>query len=244
MEVAVLKRLQGVPYVCDFIGCGRTEKINYIVMSLLGPNLSELRKRQPQQKLSVSTILRLGIQIINAVQAVHNCGYLHRDIKPSNFAIGGYFETSRCCYILDFGLARQYITPTGELRQPRSIAGFRGTVRYASVNAHLGHDLGRHDDLWSVFYMISELANGQLPWRKIRNREEVGEYKMTYDHGKLITSLPVEFKKFHGHLRTLTYFLKPDYPYYIKLFEQAIERLGIQQTDPFDWEQPDNGFKK
>ena len=114
MEVAVLKRLQGVPYVCDFIGCGRTEKINYIVMSLLGPNLSELRKRQPQQKLSVSTILRLGIQIINAVQAVHNCGYLHRDIKPSNFAIGGYFETSRCCYILDFGLARQYITPTGD----------------------------------------------------------------------------------------------------------------------------------
>ena len=96
MEVAVLKRLQGVPYVCDFIGCGRTEKINYIVMSLLGPNLSELRKRQPQQELSVSTILRLGIQIINAVQAVHNCGYLHRDIKPSNFAIGGYFETSRC----------------------------------------------------------------------------------------------------------------------------------------------------
>ena len=228
--------------MCDFIGCGRTEKINYVVMSLLGPNLSELRKRQPQQKLSVSTVLRLGIQIINAVQAVHNCGYLHRDIKPSNFAIGGYYETSRCCYILDFGLARQYITPTGELRQPRSIAGFRGTVRYASVNAHLGHDLGRHDDLWSVFYMISELANGQLPWRKIRNREEVGEYKLAYDHGKLITSLPIELKKFHAHLRTLTYFSKPDYPFIIKLFEQAIERLGIQETDPFDWEQPDNGF--
>ena len=55
-------------------------------------------------------------------------------------------------------------------------------------------------------------------------------------------TLPVEFKKFHGHLRTLTYFLKPDYPYYIKLFEQAIERLGIQQTDPFDWEQLVTGF--
>ena len=38
--------------------------------------------------------------------------------------------------MLDYGLARQYTTPTGEVRPPRAAAGFRGTVRYASVNAH------------------------------------------------------------------------------------------------------------
>lgn len=39
-------------------------------------------------------------------------------------------------FMLDFGLARQYTTATGEVRPPRTAAGFRGTVRYASVNAH------------------------------------------------------------------------------------------------------------
>lgn len=38
--------------------------------------------------------------------------------------------------MLDFGLARQYTTATGEVRAPRAAAGFRGTVRYASINAH------------------------------------------------------------------------------------------------------------
>lgn len=38
--------------------------------------------------------------------------------------------------MLDYGLARQYTTSSGEVRPPRAAAGFRGTVRYASINAH------------------------------------------------------------------------------------------------------------
>jgi len=38
--------------------------------------------------------------------------------------------------MLDFGLARQYTNQNGEVRAPRAAAGFRGTVRYASINAH------------------------------------------------------------------------------------------------------------
>jgi len=35
MEVAVLKALQGQHHVCRFIACGRNEKFNYVVMSLV-----------------------------------------------------------------------------------------------------------------------------------------------------------------------------------------------------------------
>lgn len=48
-----------------------------------------------------------------------------------------------------------------------------GTVRYASVNAHRNKEMGRHDDLWSLFYMLVEFVNGQLPWRKIKDKEQV-----------------------------------------------------------------------
>ena len=234
----MLKRLQGAtPHVCEFIGCGRNDKVNYVIMTLLGPSLSELRKRQHQQKFTHSTVLRVGIQIISAIRSIHNCGFLHRDIKPSNFAIGATPDTSRTCYMLDFGLSRQYTTLTGEVRQPRVVAGFRGTVRYASLNAHLSNDLGRHDDLWSVFYMLVELAVGQLPWRRIRDKEEAGEVKAQYDHKKLIKSMPYEFLNFLNHLKDLTYFQKPDYAMLINLFKSSMKRLGIHESDPYDWEQ-------
>lgn len=54
----------------------------------------------------------------------------------SNFAMGRLQNQTKKVFMLDYGLARQYTTQTGEVRPPRAAAGFRGTVRYASVNAH------------------------------------------------------------------------------------------------------------
>ena len=51
---------------------------------------------------------------------------------------------------------------TTKVRQPRAVAGFRGTVRYASVNAHDNREMGRHDDLWSLFYMLIEFLQGKI----------------------------------------------------------------------------------
>lgn len=50
--------------------------------------------------------------------------------------MGRLQKDSKKVFMLDFGLARQYTTPNGEVRPPRTAAGFRGTVRYASMNAH------------------------------------------------------------------------------------------------------------
>jgi len=57
-------------------------------------------------------------------------------VVQSNFAMGIHSNTCRKVYMLDYGLARQYINQNGEVRAPRAAAGFRGTVRYASINAH------------------------------------------------------------------------------------------------------------
>lgn len=134
--------------------------------------------------------------------------------------------------MLDFGLARQYTTGTGEVRCPRAAAGFRGTVRYASINAHRNREMGRHDDLWSLFYMLVEFVNGQLPWRKIKDKEQVTEcqysacsgkmyqlkfsfqvglMKEKYDHKLLLKHLPSDLTKFLEHIQSLSYADKPDY---------------------------------
>lgn len=144
--------------------------------------------------------------------------------------------------MLDFGLARQYTTGTGEVRCPRAAAGFRGTVRYASINAHRNREMGRHDDLWSLFYMLVEFVNGQLPWRKIKDKEQVrhtthflqclstkyyffsifsdqvGLMKEKYDHRLLLKHLPSDLKQFLEHIQTLNYADKPDYVVSLLLF--------------------------
>ncbi|XP_017062735.1 tau-tubulin kinase homolog Asator isoform X3 [Drosophila eugracilis] len=240
MEVAVLKKLQGKEHVCRFIGCGRNDRFNYVVMQLQGKNLAELRRAQPRGAFSLSTTLRLGLQILKAIESIHSVGFLHRDIKPSNFSVGRLPYNCRRVYMLDFGLARQYTTGTGEVRCPRAAAGFRGTVRYASINAHRNREMGRHDDLWSLFYMLVEFVNGQLPWRKIKDKEQVGLTKEKYDHRILLKHLPSDLKQFLEHIQSLTYADRPDYAMLIGLFERCMKRRGVKESDPYDWEKADS----
>ncbi|XP_055604583.1 tau-tubulin kinase homolog Asator isoform X2 [Uranotaenia lowii] len=244
MEVAVLKKLQGKEHICRFIGCGRNDRFNYVVMQLQGRNLAELRRSQARGAFSLSTTLRIGLQILRSIESIHSVGFLHRDIKPSNFAIGRLPCNNRKIYMLDFGLARQYTTGTGEVRCPRAAAGFRGTVRYASLNAHKNREMGRQDDLWSLFYMLVEFVTGQLPWRKIKDKEQVrycfklyvGLLKEKYDHRLLLKHLPSDFKYFLDHIQSLNYADKPDYAMLVTLFERCMKRRGVKETDPFDWE--------
>ncbi|KAL3270773.1 hypothetical protein HHI36_021299 [Cryptolaemus montrouzieri] len=236
MEVAVLKKLQGKEHICRFIGCGRNDRFNYVVMQLQGRNLAELRRSQPRAAFSLSTTLRLGLQILKAIESIHSVGFLHRDIKPSNFSMGRLPYNCRKVYMLDFGLARQYTTATGEVRAPRAAAGFRGTVRYASINAHKNREMGRHDDLWSLFYMLVEFVNGQLPWRKVKDKEQVGLMKEKYDHRLLLKHLPSDLKQFLDHIMGLEYADKPDYQMLISLFERCMKRRGVKESDPYDWE--------
>ncbi|NXR80536.1 TTBK2 kinase, partial [Pycnonotus jocosus] len=119
---------------------------------------------------------------------------------------------------------------------PRAVAGFRGTVRYASINAHRNREMGRHDDLWSLFYMLVEFVVGQLPWRKIKDKEQVGSIKERYEHRLMLKHLPQEFNVFLDHISSLDYFTKPDYQLLMSVFDNSMKTFGVIESDPFDWE--------
>jgi tau tubulin kinase len=65
--------------------------------------------------------------------------------------------------LIDFGLARKYVDEDGKPMAKRTDTAFRGSTTYASVYAHRNEDLSRRDDLWSWFYMLLELVEGELP---------------------------------------------------------------------------------
>ncbi|XP_026158768.1 tau-tubulin kinase 1 isoform X1 [Mastacembelus armatus] len=96
--------------------------------------------------------------------------------------------------------------------------------------------MGRHDDLWSLFYMLVEFAVGQLPWRKIKDKEQVGQIKERYDHRMLLKHMPSEFNIFLDHVLALDYYTKPDYQLLMSVFENSMKERIITENEPFDWE--------
>ncbi|CAK5052688.1 unnamed protein product [Meloidogyne enterolobii] len=131
-------------------------------MGLLGPSIDELRKQEIKERFNMGTVLRIGFHALQAVAFVHCSYFVHQDIKPSNFAIG--VNNTRRIYLFDFGLSRA-LKKRGdmELRTMREDVSFRGTSGYCSLNVHNRMEHGRHDDLWSIFYMLAELKTGDLP---------------------------------------------------------------------------------
>ena len=162
MEVTVLRRLQGKDHVCKFLGGGTNDLYNYVVMTLHGKNLAELRRSQTRQCFTLSTSLRISLQILQAIESIHVIGFLHRDIKPSNFSMGRLPHTCRTVYMLDFGLARKYTNAEGGVRAARPQAGFRGTVRYASINAHKNRVRCRRETIPEIWHPC--LGNGSTWW--------------------------------------------------------------------------------
>ncbi|VDP13097.1 unnamed protein product [Soboliphyme baturini] len=168
--------MKGARHACGLIEFGTMDGMNYIAMSLVGKNLEDLRRQCPRKRFGVGTTTRLAIQCLDAIQELHNIGYLHRDVKPQNYAIGLHAYDRHKVYLLDFGLARKFVKD-GKLRTKRRKPGFCGTITYASVNAHKGRELGRHDDLLSLFYMVIEFIRGHLPWSHVHDKRTCGHMK-------------------------------------------------------------------
>lgn len=60
---------------------------NFLVMQLLGRNLSELRRMRPNQTFSISTIGMLASHMLAAIETLHIHGYIHRDCKPVSWTL-------------------------------------------------------------------------------------------------------------------------------------------------------------
>ncbi|KAI4330641.1 hypothetical protein MLD38_028911 [Melastoma candidum] len=206
---------------------GRQGDYYVMVMDMLGPSLWDVWNNN-SHTMSVETVACIAIEAISILEKIHSKGYIHGDVKPENFLLGppGSPEEKKL-FLVDLGLATKWRdSSTGnhvEYDQRPDV--FRGTVRYASVDAHLGRTASRRDDLESLAYTIIFLLRGRLPWQGYQGENKgflVCKKKMATSPETLCCLCPSPFQQFVEHVVNLKFDEEPKYAKYISLFDGIV----------------------
>ncbi|KAI3945278.1 hypothetical protein MKX01_035039 [Papaver californicum] len=156
-------------------------------------------------------------------------GYVHGDVKPENFLLGmPGIPDEKKLFLVDLGLATKWRNNSTGLHvdYDQRPDVFRGTVRYASVHAHLGRTGSRRDDLESLAYALIFLLRGRLPWQGYQGENKgflVCKKKMATSPETLCCFCPQSFRLFLEYVVNLKFDEEPNYAKYISLFDGIIE---------------------
>ena len=232
MEAEINKEVSEFETFPKYYESGTLNGLNYMVIEMLGISVRVFQENHPGGILPLSEVGRLGEGMLRAMKNFHEAGFVHRDIKPSNFVFRGRPADLDIC-LIDFGLAKRWKTKDGRIEPERPNVGFRGTSRYASINSHDGADLGRRDDLWSLFYVLIELVAPPLPWKSQTTKDAVAQLKRR-GVSKLCVGLPPQFTDFANYLGTLGFADAPDYDL-LEDYMRGITEIGDSEGGGSDF---------
>ncbi|XP_075397910.1 casein kinase I isoform X2 [Tenrec ecaudatus] len=267
-ESKLYKILQGGVGIPHIRWYGQEKDYNVLVMDLLGPSLEDLFNFC-SRRFTMKTVLMLADQMISRIEYVHTKNFIHRDIKPDNFLMGIGRHCNKCSespvgkrkrsmpvstsqdpsfsalnqlFLIDFGLAKKYRDNRTRQHIPyREDKNLTGTARYASINAHLGIEQSRRDDMESLGYVLMYFNRTSLPWQglkaatKKQKYEKISEKKMSTPVEVLCKGFPAEFAMYLNYCRGLRFEEAPDYMYLRQLFRILFRTLNHQYDYTFDW---------
>jgi eukaryotic-like serine/threonine-protein kinase len=156
-------------HICTLHDVGHQGSTDYLVMEYLeGETLGKRIERGP---LPAAELLRIAIEIADALEKAHRQGILHRDLKPGNIML-----TKAGAKLMDFGLAKATPTavdlsssptisqplPTDPQREPLTAKGtIVGTFQYMAPEQIEGKETDARSDIFSFGAVLYEMATGK-----------------------------------------------------------------------------------
>ena len=190
-EAKIISQLQH-PHICVLHDVGNEGPVDYLVMEFLqGESLAERLRKGP---LASEEVLRIAIEIADALQKAHRAGVVHRDLKPGNVML-----TKSGAKLLDFGLAKPLsatvASGTGSGRSPSVFAAALtqtmpspspatplstagaviGTVQYMSPEQIQGIEADARSDIFSFGVMLFEMVTGKRTFEGKTQASIVGQ---------------------------------------------------------------------
>jgi Tol biopolymer transport system component len=150
------------PNICSLYDVGQENGVDFLVLEKIeGETLAARLARGP---LPIDQVLRLGIQIADALDRAHRGGIVHRDLKPENIMLA-----KNGAKLMDFGIARPArrkaagdasTTPSG-VETVTTEGTILGTFQYMPPEQLEGKEADVRSDLWALGCVLYEMATGK-----------------------------------------------------------------------------------
>ena len=184
-EAKVISQLQH-PNICVLHDIGSENGTDFLVMEFLeGESLNEKLKRGP---LPAEELLKISIQLADALEKAHRAGIIHRDLKPGNVML-----TKSGVKLLDFGLAKPMgsantasnntsasvfaaaATVTSPGSPLSSVGTIIGTVQYMAPEQIQGLEADARSDIFAFGLLLYEMATGKHAFEGKTQTSVVGQ---------------------------------------------------------------------
>jgi Tol biopolymer transport system component len=154
------------PNIATIYGLEQSEAVHYLVMELVpGQTLAE---RVGARALKIEEVLKLAVQIAQALEEAHERGVIHRDLKPSNVKVTPEGRVK----VLDFGLAKAFAGDCGQdLSSAATLTAMGtegmvlGTPAYMSPDQARARPVDKRTDIWAFGCVLYELLTGKQAFR-------------------------------------------------------------------------------
>lgn len=160
------------PHICQLFDVGLQDGTDFLVMEFLdGETLAERLRRGT---VPLVELLKIGMEVAEALAVAHRAGIVHRDLKPGNIML-----TKSGAKLMDFGLAKPS-SPGGSVSAsapllsaartmsaptpvtPLTTAGsIVGTIQYMSPEQIEGKEADARSDIFAFGAVLYEMATGK-----------------------------------------------------------------------------------
>jgi serine/threonine protein kinase/tetratricopeptide (TPR) repeat protein len=184
------------PNIVTIYEIGETDDHAYIVMEYVHGRT--LRDLIASRSLTSDAILKITLQVCDAMGEAHSRRIIHRDIKPENILL----TTRNQVKLLDFGLAKTIAVLGKESGGPTVVERLTesgavvGTLSYMSPEQLRDEPLDERTDLFSFGIVLYEMVTGRLPFAGVNSFEVAAS--ILKDKAMEIARLPADMPQDMG----------------------------------------------